>query len=85
MAREQFELSDTQSALLGQLMQECDLPTKKAVVENALVIFGWAVREVRGGRSIAAISAERKVYRDLLMPALEAVRQKQLQLKHASA
>jgi hypothetical protein len=76
MAREQFELSPTQSQLLEQLMRECDLPTKKAVVENALVMMGWAVREIKGGRVIAAVDESDKLYRELTMPALEAVRRK---------
>lgn len=76
MAREQFELSPSQSKLLEQLMVECDLPTKKAVVENALVILGWAVREVKGGRVIAAVNEADKLYRELTMPALETVRRK---------
>ena len=76
MAREQFDLSLAQSQLLEQLMAECDLPTKKAVLENALVILGWAVRETKEGRSIAAVHEAKKVYRELTMPALEAVRHK---------
>ncbi len=74
MAREQFELSDTHSKLLTALMQECGLPTKKAAVENALTIFAWAVKERKSGRSIAAVDEARKVYRELTMPALDAVR-----------
>lgn len=76
MAREQFELSPTQSKLLEQLMVECGLPTKKAVVENALTILGWAVREVKGGRIIAAVDEGNKLYRELTMPVLDSVRPK---------
>ena len=83
MAREQFELSVTQSQLLEQLMKECDLPTKKAVVENALVLLGWAVREIKGGRTIAAVNETDKLYRELTMPALETVRRKAQSEEHA--
>jgi len=76
MAREQFELSLTQSNLLELLMVECDLPTKKAVVENALALLGWAVREIKGGRTIAAVQEKDKLYREITMPALDAVRRK---------
>ena len=58
MAREQFELSATQSQLLEQLMEECGLPTQKAVIENAHVILGRAVREIKTGRAIAAKSLD---------------------------
>ena len=76
MAREQFELSSTQSQLLAELMKECDLPSKKAVLENALVVLGWAVSEVKNGRSIAAVHEGKKVYRELTMPALQTVQRK---------
>ena len=76
MAREQFELSSTQSQLLAELMAECDLPTKKAVLENALVVLGWAVSEVKNGRSIAAVNEAKKIYRELTMPVLQTVRRK---------
>ena len=76
MAREQFELSSTQSQLLAELMAECDLPTKKAVLENALVVLGWAVSEVKNGRSIAAVNEAKNIYRELTMPVLQTVRRK---------
>ena len=76
MAREQFELSSTQSQLLAELMRECDLPSKKAVLENALVVLGWAVSEVKNGRAIAAVHEGKKVYRELTMPVLQTVRRK---------
>ena len=74
MAREQFELSASQSEIITHLMDVCDLPTRKAVLENALVILGWASAEVRKGRSIAAVDETRKVYRELMLPALETAR-----------
>ena len=76
MAREQFELSSTQSQLLTDLMAECDLPTKKAVLENALVVLGWAVSEVKNGRSIAAVHEAKNIFRELTMPVLQTVRAK---------
>jgi hypothetical protein len=74
MAREQFELSETHSRLLTKLMEECELPTKKATLENALTILGWAVKEIKNGRTIASVDEQEKRYRELTMPALEAVR-----------
>jgi hypothetical protein len=74
MAREQFELSKSHSDLLTRLMDMCELPTKKAVLENALVMFGWAVSEVQKGQAIASVNDKRKVYRELTMPVLETAR-----------
>jgi hypothetical protein len=71
MAREQFDLSQGSSELLTKLMEQCELPTKKAVLENALAVFGWAVAEIQKGNSVAAINEAKKVYRELTMPAFE--------------
>lgn len=72
MAREQFDLSQSHSDLLSRLMEMCELPTKKAVLENALLVLGWAAREAQQGRSIASLDSGRKIYREFTMPALQA-------------
>ena len=74
MARFQLDLSDTLDELLNDLMKEADLRTKKDVVENAVMLLGWAVREVQRGRTIAAVDEERKVYREIETPALAGAR-----------
>ncbi len=85
MAREQFELSKSHSELLTKLMEECELPTKKAVLENALVIFGWAVAEVQKGYSVASVNEAKKVYRELTMPALETARHAKAPVYHVQS
>ena len=76
MARLQLDLSDTTSTLIDQLMELCDLKTKKDVVENAVLLLGWAASEVNAGRSIAAIDEKRKIYKEIHTPALEGARLK---------
>jgi hypothetical protein len=55
-------------------MELCDVKTKKDVVENALLLLGWAANEASRGLSIAAIDEHRKVYKELHLPALEGAR-----------
>lgn len=71
MARLQLDLSETSDDLIEKLMPLCDLKTKKDVVENALMLLGWAATEASKGRSIAAVDEERSVYREISSPALE--------------
>ena len=79
MSRLQVELSESHEKLLNRLMPLCDLATKKDVIENALLLLGWAAGQSSKGLSIAAVDESRKVYRELQMPALEGARAKQLE------
>ena len=71
MARLQIELSDSHERLLTRLMDVCDLSTKKDVVENALLLLGWAADKTVTGLTIAAIDEERKIFKEVQTPALE--------------
>jgi Arc/MetJ family transcription regulator len=70
MPRLQLDLSDTDDELISRLIDICDLSTKKDVVQNALMMLGWAATEVQHGRGIAAVDEANKVYKELQTPAL---------------
>jgi len=74
MARLQLELSESHERLLNKLMDVCDLSTKKDVVENALLLLGWAAEKSAQGLSIAAVDEKRKIYKEVQTPALEGAR-----------
>jgi len=74
MARLQLDLSDTYDALLEKLQPLCDLRTKKDVVENALLLLGWAAAEASQGLKIAAIDESKNVFKEVHTPALEGAR-----------
>jgi len=74
MARLQLDLSESHDLLIQRLMDLCDLSTKKDVIENALLLLGWAANETRRGLSIAAVDEDRKLYKEVHMPALEGAR-----------
>ncbi|MBL8905651.1 MAG: hypothetical protein JNM20_03130 [Rhizobiales bacterium] len=71
MARLQLELSDTYEALVEKLQPLCDLQTKKDVIENALVILGWAATETSRGLTIAAIDQDQRIFKEIHTAALE--------------
>lgn len=70
MARLHLDLSDTHDELVETLMSMCDLQTKKDVIENALMLLGWAAKEVQNGRTIAAVDEAGKTYKEIQTPAL---------------
>jgi len=70
MARLQLDLSQTHNELVTKLMDLCDLRTKKDVVENALMLLGWAAKEAQRGSMIAAVDESSQVYREVEIPAL---------------
>jgi hypothetical protein len=70
MARLQLDLSDTTDEVINTLMEVCDLRTKKDVIENALMLLGWAANEAQHGYSIAAIDEKNQVFKEVQTPAL---------------
>ena len=74
MPRLQIDMPDHRIKALEQLMEDCGLATKKDVVNNALTLFQWAVDEKKRGNAIASLDQQKEVYRELQMPALNAVR-----------
>lgn len=76
MSRLQLDLSDTHDELITELMAMCDLRTKKDVVENALILLGWAAKEAQEGLVVAAVDEENKIYKELQTPALIGARAK---------
>ncbi|MEA2878525.1 MAG: hypothetical protein QOF14_3721 [Hyphomicrobiales bacterium] len=74
MARLQLDLTETHDALLTTLMKMCDLRTKKDVIENALMLLGWAATEASNGLMIAAVDETGKTYKEIQTPALMGAR-----------
>jgi hypothetical protein len=85
MARFNLALSGTHYALIDDLKELCDLQTGKDVVENALMLLGWAAAESAKGLSIASVDEGRKVYREVQTPALLGARMKADRARKAAA
>jgi hypothetical protein len=69
--RVQVDFSEERVAELEKLMRLCGLNTKKELLNNALTLFEWAVREVTKGRAVASIDETTDRYRELHLPALQ--------------
>jgi hypothetical protein len=74
MIRKNFEFSERYIELLARLKEVCDLKTETSVVEEALVLFAWAVNEVTEGHTIGAYDGDRKLLREITSSALEKAR-----------
>ncbi len=68
--RLQFELSKIKSDRLDELMVTCHVSTKKDLLNNALTLLEWAVKERKEGYEIASVNHEKLKIRDLRMPIL---------------
>jgi hypothetical protein len=71
MIRIQLEFTEGRVRELEELMNETGLSTKKDLMNHALTLFEWAIRERRAGRIIASVDEQSQKYKELLMPALE--------------
>ena len=76
MVRIQFDLPDEKVKELEALMEEAQIMTRRDLFNNALTLFEWAIQECRSGRTIASVDEHNKKYKELVMPALAAVRPK---------
>jgi len=73
--RVQFDFSEERIDELKALMAETGSDTYKGLINNALSVFEWAVKEVKSGLNVAAINEKNRSYRVLVMPALDRVAQ----------
>jgi metal-responsive CopG/Arc/MetJ family transcriptional regulator len=83
--RFQIDLSSKLVTELDELMELCDIPTKRDLVNNALTLLRWAVDEVRRGRTIASVNETEQRYRELSMPILTAASSKRPTSSNAAA
>ena len=74
MPRWQLVISDARVSELTALMEVCGITTQKDLLNSALTFFEWAVEERKRGRIIASVDEENMKYKELAMPALNAVR-----------
>ena len=71
MKRYQFELPDEKASELEALMRETGIATTKELINNAITLLFWSVREVKTGRVIASVDEFDGRYKEVLIPAIE--------------
>jgi hypothetical protein len=64
----QIDLSDEQLADLDKIQSDCGFHDRRALINNALTMFKWAVENLKGGKSIAAVDDAAGKYREIEMP-----------------
>jgi hypothetical protein len=72
--RKNFEFDSRFIQIMGYLKDVCGLKTDTQVIEESLVLMGWAAAEAAKGRKIGAYDEEREVLREITSPALEKAR-----------
>lgn len=71
MTRIQLELPEERLSELERLMEQTGITTKKDLLNSALTLFEWAVRERQAGRTIASVDEQNQRYKELVMTSLE--------------
>jgi hypothetical protein len=66
-----FEFPEDRVQELKDLQAEAGAENMKELVNNALTILEWAIKEVKNGNEIAAVNENDQVYRVLVTPLLE--------------
>jgi hypothetical protein len=71
--RIQFEVNEDRVEDIEELKHKLDLRTKTDLMNNALALLSWAVKQKEEGRKIASIDEQENSYRELVMPSLNSV------------
>jgi hypothetical protein len=68
-----FEFPEERINDLKVLQTETGSESMKELINTALTMVEWAVKEVKAGNEIAAVNEDQKVYRVFITPLLERV------------
>jgi len=69
---DQMDAHQTRDKLIEDLSQLCNLD-RDAIIDNALMLLGFAVTEIIGGRIIASVNESQKIYKEVKIPAFNNV------------
>lgn len=70
VVRVQFDITVDRLRELDNLLKETPVNTRKELINNALSLLEWAVKERKSGRIIASLDENAKSYKELCMPIL---------------
>jgi len=71
--RLQVEMTKERINSIDKLAEITGMASRKEVLDNALTILAWAVREVSSGKIIASMNLKDSTFRELAMPCLDTV------------
>jgi hypothetical protein len=69
--RVQLDLPQAQVKELDFLMEDTGVKTRKDLINNALSLLVWAIKQKKQGRIIAAVDEDGKTYQEVIMPMLD--------------
>jgi hypothetical protein len=73
MNRYVLEMDDAHVEQLERMMKDSNARTKKVLINAALTLFAWAMKERKRGRIIGSIDEKNDSYKELVMPVLSEV------------
>jgi hypothetical protein len=71
-----FEMPENRVSALKELQAETGSDSMKELFNNALTMLEWAIKEVKRGNEIAAVTPDQQVHRVFVTPLLERVAKK---------
>jgi len=72
--RLQFEMTRERIQELDDLVNRLGLKTRANLLNEALTLYEWALRELESGRIIASLDEEKDQYKEIEMPGFLAVK-----------
>lgn len=71
LVRLQFEVTKEKHDELKRACEATNIKTNRELVDNALALFFWAVKEVQRGRVIVSLDEVSGKYKEVTMPAFQ--------------
>jgi len=73
LMRVQFDIPKDKVKFIDDMADNTSSGTRKEVINSALALLEWAIRERQSGHIIASVDEENKKYKELYMPILSNV------------
>jgi hypothetical protein len=71
--RLQFEMTQVQIANMQRLIEELSFGSRRELVNNAISLFKYVFEQRKRGLTLAAVDANSKIVREIVVPAFEEV------------
>ena len=68
-----WEPTLAEHAAIDELQFQCEIATRRSLVNNALTALQWIAEEVKRGRSIGSLDREKGVIEPCPLPVIEAL------------
>lgn len=76
--RLQVDMTKERLAGIDKLVTLTGMASRKELLDNALTLIAWAIRESRSGNAIVSMDLSNQTFRELAMPCLDFANQNEL-------